>query len=58
MYIYIYIYISLNNFDLFNYVQTVPLYFAEMAIYKLRGSLNVIFQLCIRIGILIANVVN
>uniref|UniRef100_A0A7N2ME80 Uncharacterized protein n=1 Tax=Quercus lobata TaxID=97700 RepID=A0A7N2ME80_QUELO len=29
-----------------------------MALYKLRGSLNIIFQLCITIGILIANVVN
>ncbi|KAK4595625.1 hypothetical protein RGQ29_013919 [Quercus rubra] len=38
--------------------QAVPLYLSEMAPYKLRGSLNVIFQLCITIGILIANVVN
>ncbi|KAK7845094.1 sugar carrier protein c [Quercus suber] len=29
-----------------------------MALYKLQGSLNIIFQLCITIGILIANVVN
>ena len=49
---------SLNNFDLFNCMQAVPLYLSEMAPYKLRGSLNVIFQLCITIGILIANVVN
>ncbi|KAL0015310.1 hypothetical protein SO802_002379 [Lithocarpus litseifolius] len=38
--------------------QSVPLYLSEMAPYKLRGSLNVVFQLCITIGILIANVVN
>uniref|UniRef100_A0A2N9FT43 Major facilitator superfamily (MFS) profile domain-containing protein n=1 Tax=Fagus sylvatica TaxID=28930 RepID=A0A2N9FT43_FAGSY len=38
--------------------QAVPLYLSEMAPYKLRGSLNVVFQLCITIGILIANVVN
>ena len=39
-------------------MQAVPLYLSEMAPYKLRGSLNVVFQLCITIGILIANVVN
>ena len=49
---------SLNNFDLFNCVQSVPLYLSEMAPYKFRGSLNVTFQLCITIGILIANVVH
>uniref|UniRef100_A0A7N2MEG1 Major facilitator superfamily (MFS) profile domain-containing protein n=1 Tax=Quercus lobata TaxID=97700 RepID=A0A7N2MEG1_QUELO len=38
--------------------QSIPLYLSEMAPYKLRDSLNVIFQLCITIGILIANVVN
>ena len=54
----IYIYISLNNFDLFNRVQAVPLYLSEMAPYKLWGSLNIIFQLCITIGISIAYVLN
>ena len=49
---------SLNNFDLFNCVRSVPLYLSEIASYKLRGSLNVTFQLCITIGILIANVVH
>ena len=39
-------------------MQAVPLYLSEMAPYKLWGSLNVVFQLCITIGILIANVVN
>ncbi|KAM3704715.1 hypothetical protein ACJW31_03G026700 [Castanea mollissima] len=38
--------------------QAVPLYLSEMAPYKLRGSLNIIFQLCLTTGILIANVVN
>ncbi|KAK7814500.1 sugar carrier protein c, partial [Quercus suber] len=38
--------------------QAVPLYLSEMAPCRLQGSLNVIFQLCIAIGILIANVVN
>ncbi|XP_057977055.1 sugar carrier protein C-like [Malania oleifera] len=38
--------------------QSAPLYLAEMAPYKYRGSLNVCFQLCITIGILVANVLN
>lgn len=38
--------------------QSVPLYVSEMAPYKYRGSLNVIFQLSITLGILIANIVN
>ena len=39
-------------------MQAVPLCLSEMAPYKLWGSLNIIFQLCITIGILIANVLN
>ncbi|XP_028788740.1 sugar carrier protein C-like [Neltuma alba] len=38
--------------------QSVPLYLSEMAPYKYRGSLNVMFQMSITIGILIANVLN
>ncbi|KAF8024678.1 hypothetical protein BT93_F1759 [Corymbia citriodora subsp. variegata] len=38
--------------------QSVPLYVSEMAPYKHRGSLNVLFQLSITVGILCANVVN
>ena len=51
-------YYSLINCNLFKCVQSVPHYLSEMAPYKLRGSLNVVFQLCITFGILIANVVN
>ncbi|XP_030476923.1 sugar carrier protein C-like [Syzygium oleosum] len=39
-------------------IQSVPLYVSEMAPYKHRGSLNVLFQLSITVGILCANVVN
>lgn len=39
-------------------LQSVPLYVSEMAPSKYRGSLNVVFQLSITIGILIANFVN
>ncbi|KAK6928984.1 Major facilitator, sugar transporter-like [Dillenia turbinata] len=39
-------------------IQAVPLYVSEMAPYKYRGSLNVLFQLSITIGILVANLVN
>ncbi|KAL2932147.1 Sugar transport protein 1 [Bienertia sinuspersici] len=38
--------------------QSVPLYLSEMAPYKYRGSLNIVFQLSITIGILLANVLN
>ncbi|KAF3794978.1 Sugar transport protein 10 [Nymphaea thermarum] len=38
--------------------QSVPLYLAEMAPAKLRGALNIGFQLFITIGILSANLVN
>ncbi|KAI9124625.1 hypothetical protein K1719_004547 [Acacia pycnantha] len=38
--------------------QSVPLYLSEMAPYKYRGSLNVMFQMSITIGILVANVLN
>ncbi|KAI6674109.1 hypothetical protein NL676_002015 [Syzygium grande] len=36
----------------------MPLYVSEMEPYKHRGSLNVLFQLSITVGILYANVVN
>lgn len=38
--------------------QSVPVYLSEMAPPKLRGALNVCFQMAITIGILIANLVN
>nr|XP_043624814.1 sugar transport protein 12-like [Erigeron canadensis] len=38
--------------------QSVPLYLSEIAPYKHRGALNMLFQLSITIGILIANLVN
>ncbi|OVA10702.1 Sugar/inositol transporter [Macleaya cordata] len=38
--------------------QSVPVYLSEMAPAKLRGALNIGFQLAITIGILIANLVN
>ncbi|KAL3700991.1 hypothetical protein R1sor_019013 [Riccia sorocarpa] len=38
--------------------QAVPLFLSEMAPYKLRGALNILFQLAVTIGILAANLVN
>ncbi|KAK4380514.1 hypothetical protein RND71_002376 [Anisodus tanguticus] len=38
--------------------QSVPVYLSEMAPPKLRGALNVCFQMAVTIGILIANLVN
>ncbi|KAJ7555377.1 hypothetical protein O6H91_05G035800 [Diphasiastrum complanatum] len=38
--------------------QAVPLYLSEMAPAKLRGAMNIMFQLAITIGILAANVIN
>lgn len=38
--------------------QAVPLYLAEVAPFKLRGALNILFQLAITIGILIAQLIN
>lgn len=38
--------------------QSVPLYLSEMAPAKLRGALNIGFQLAITIGILAANLIN
>ncbi|KAL8129928.1 hypothetical protein V2J09_019083 [Rumex salicifolius] len=38
--------------------QAVPLFISEIAPPKFRGALNVMFQLLITIGILIANIVN
>lgn len=40
------------------YMQTVPLFISEIAPPRYRGGLNVMFQLLITIGILIANVIN
>ena len=38
--------------------QSVPIYVSEMAPYKYRGGLNMLFQLSITIGILAANLLN
>lgn len=38
--------------------QAVPLYLSEMAPAKLRGALNMMFQLSTTLGILVANLVN
>ncbi|KAG5628799.1 hypothetical protein H5410_000516 [Solanum commersonii] len=38
--------------------QSVPVYLSEMAPPKLRGALNVCFQMAVTLGILIANLVN
>ncbi|TKY69075.1 Sugar transport protein 10 [Spatholobus suberectus] len=38
--------------------QSVPVYLSEMAPAKLRGALNIGFQMMITIGILIANLIN
>ncbi|EFJ19652.1 hypothetical protein SELMODRAFT_110219 [Selaginella moellendorffii] len=38
--------------------QAVPLYLSEMAPAKIRGALNIMFQLAITIGILWANLIN
>ncbi|KAL2650575.1 hypothetical protein R1flu_018703 [Riccia fluitans] len=38
--------------------QAVPLFLSEMAPYQIRGALNIMFQLAVTIGILIANLVN
>ncbi|MCO5561100.1 hypothetical protein L7F22_014721 [Adiantum nelumboides] len=38
--------------------QAVPVYLSEMAPAKYRGSLNIMFQLAITIGILCANLIN
>ncbi|XP_010676976.1 sugar transport protein 1 [Beta vulgaris subsp. vulgaris] len=38
--------------------QSVPVFLSEMAPYKHRGALNMMFQLTITIGILIANLLN
>ncbi|OIT07791.1 sugar transport protein 12 [Nicotiana attenuata] len=37
--------------------QSVPIYLSEVAPYKYRGTFNVLFQMAITIGILIANLV-
>uniref|UniRef100_A0A2N9FQG7 Major facilitator superfamily (MFS) profile domain-containing protein n=1 Tax=Fagus sylvatica TaxID=28930 RepID=A0A2N9FQG7_FAGSY len=38
--------------------QSVPIYVSEMAPYRFRGGLNMMFQLAITIGILVANLLN
>ncbi|KAI5063358.1 hypothetical protein GOP47_0021905 [Adiantum capillus-veneris] len=38
--------------------QAAPIYLSEMALPRLRGGLNIMFQLNVTVGILIANLVN
>ncbi|MED6136204.1 hypothetical protein PIB30_053875 [Stylosanthes scabra] len=38
--------------------KSVPIYVSEVAPYKYRGALNVMFQLAITIGIFVANILN
>ncbi|XP_059318775.1 sugar carrier protein C-like [Lycium ferocissimum] len=38
--------------------QSVPVYLSEMAPYRYRGALNIVFQLSITVGILAANLLN
>lgn len=38
--------------------QSVPMFLAEMAPYKLRGAMNMLFQMAVVIGILIAQLLN
>ncbi|KAK8266632.1 hypothetical protein V6Z12_D12G259200 [Gossypium hirsutum] len=38
--------------------QSVPIYLSEIAPFKYRGAMNIMFQLSITIGILIANLLN
>ncbi|RYR65356.1 sugar carrier protein C isoform X2 [Arachis hypogaea] len=38
--------------------QSVPIYVSEVAPYKYRGALNMLFQLAITIGIFVANILN
>lgn len=40
------------------FLQSVPVYLSEMAPYRYRGALNIVFQLSITIGILGANLLN
>ncbi|XP_043693292.1 sugar transport protein 8-like [Telopea speciosissima] len=38
--------------------QSVPLFISEIAPANIRGALNILFQLCVTIGILVANLVS
>lgn len=38
--------------------QAVPLYLSEIAPVQIRGQLNIMFQLSITIGILVAQIIN
>ncbi len=39
-------------------IQSVTLYNSEMSPAHLRGALNILFQLCVTIGILVAQLIN
>jgi MFS family permease len=45
-------------FMLYLCAQATPLYLSEMAPFKLRGALNIMFQLAVTIGILAAQLIN
>lgn len=49
---------SLIVFNMLALLQSVPVYLSEMAPPKIRGALNIGFQMAITIGILAANMVN
>ncbi|KAF2290458.1 hypothetical protein GH714_013381 [Hevea brasiliensis] len=58
-------YCKFDNFTLTSFTSSlyiaalaVPLYVSEMAPYRHRGSLNIVFQLAITIGNFVANLVN
>lgn len=50
--------VSDGNYNFMIDLQSVPLYLSEMAPAKLRGMLNICFQLMTTIGILVANLIN
>ncbi len=39
-------------------VQATPLYLSEMAPFNVRGALNIMFQLAVTVGILVAQLIN
>lgn len=43
---------------MYEFVQAVPLFLSEIAPTRIRGGLNILFQLNVTIGILFASIVN